>query len=242
MKRVAFFFLLAGAAIVCLIVLRLRQHPTDTAGKKRVLMLGDSIAIGYIREDSISTGYVPLVQKMISDEAVVRYPITSEGNPENCCGTKFGVENMDRWLQIEGGKWDVIHFNWGLHDLKHENSSGTPSELEADPPQSSVEVYEKQLGELVEKMQATGAKLIFSTSTPVPDAKLKPYRSDADVVRYNEAALRVMKEHQVAVVDLYAFIKPRAAELRLPVSVHYNPEGCKALAGEVTKAVKMALK
>jgi len=94
----------------------------------------------------------------------------------------------------------------------------------------------------VGKMKATGAKLIFATSTPVPAGKLQPYRTDADVVRYNNAALRVMEEYKIAVNDLYAFAKPRLAEWQLPVNVHFNPGGCEALAREVVKTLKAALK
>ena len=239
MNRVAFLSLLAGAVIACMVA------PASSPGapaKKRVLIIGDSIAVGFILGDSTSTGYAPLVRDLMADNAVVLWPTTADGKPENGCGTKFGVQNIDRWLQTGGGKWDVIHFNWGLHDLKHETADGKPSELETDPLQSTVEAYEKQLRVLVKKMKATGAKLIFATSTPVPEGKLKPFRSGADVVRYNEAALRVMKENRIAVDDLYAFIKPKMAELQLPANVHFNAEGCKALAEEVAKSVKAALK
>jgi len=204
---------------------------SDSAAKKRVLILGDSISIGY----------TPFVQKMLADEMVVLRPMAKNGKAENCSGTKSGVANIDRWLLIEGGKWDVIHFNWGLHDLKHE-VDGKVSTLATDPPQSTVEAYEKQLREIVTKLKATGAKLVFATTTPVPEGPLSPYRADADVVRYNEAALRVMKENGVAVDDLYAFVKPQEAKVQLPANVHFNPEGYKALAEAVVKSIRAALK
>ena len=37
--------------------------------------------------------------------------------PENGSSTDTGVRKLKDWLGE--GKWDVIHFNWGLHDLKH---------------------------------------------------------------------------------------------------------------------------
>lgn len=203
----------------------------DSPAKKRVLILGDSISIGY----------TPFLQKILGDEMVVLRPMAKNGKAENCSGTKAGVANIDRWLLIEGGKWDVIHFNWGLHDLKHE-VDGKVSTLATDPPQSTVEAYEKQLREIVAKMKATGAKLILATTTPVPEGKLSPYRSDADVVRYNEAALRVARENSIAVDDLYAFVKPQEARIQRPENVHFTDEGSKALAEEVAKSVRAALK
>ncbi|CAN5905425.1 SGNH/GDSL hydrolase family protein [soil metagenome] len=204
----------------------------DAPAKKRILLLGDSISIGY----------TPIVQKTMAEEAVVQRPMKADGKPENCSGTTNGITNIDRWLQIEGGKWDVVHFNWGLHDIKHVDAKGAVSNLESDAPQASLEAYEKQVRELVAKLKATGAKLIFATTTPVPDAVLKPWRTNADVIRYNEVALKIMKENQIAVDDLYTFMKPKLAELQLPANVHYKPEGYQALGGEVVKAIQGVLK
>lgn len=211
----------------------LTASSADPPAKKRVLILGDSISIGY----------TPIVQKMLADEMTVLRPMAKNGRPENCSGTTAGVAHIDRWLLIDGGKWDVIHFNWGLHDLKHVKPDGAASDLATDPPQAMVEVYEKQLREIVAKLKATGAKLIFATTTPVPAGKMKVYRSDADAVRYNEVAMRVMKENGIAINDLYAFAKPRLAELQIqPANVHFTAKGSQALAEEVVKALRAAVK
>ncbi|MEI6535957.1 MAG: SGNH/GDSL hydrolase family protein [Verrucomicrobiaceae bacterium] len=180
------------------------------------------------------------MQKILAEESMVVRP-TKNGKAENCNGTKTGVGNIDRWLEIEGGKWDVIHFNWGLHDMKRE-IDGKPSSRPADPPQSTVQAYEKQLRQIVEKLKATGARLIFSTTTPVPEGCTTPYREDGDVILYNAVALRVMTENHIAVNDLYAFVKPREAELQLPKNVHFKPEGYKAIGEQVAAAIKASLK
>ncbi len=204
----------------------------DAPAKKRVLILGDSISIGY----------TPVVQKLLAEEMVVLRPMNKAGKPENCSGTTAGIQHIDRWLQIDGGKWDVIHFNWGLHDLKHVKPDGAASDAAADPPQATVEVYEKQLREIVAKLKATGAKLIFATTTPVPDGAMKVYRTDVDAVRYNEAALKVMKENGITVNDLYAFAKPQLKDIQIqPANVHFTPKGSEALGAEVVKAIRAAL-
>jgi lysophospholipase L1-like esterase len=266
MKRLVLLALLVGAAVTALLLALPRKAPSaavtpvnsapamaavssqpksptvpEAAHKKRVLLLGDSIAVGYAVSGIASTGYAPFVRANLANQAVVCWPAKEDGKPENCCGTGFGLENIDRWLQIEGGKWDVIHFNWGLHDIKHQTSEGKPSALETDSPQASLVVYEQQLKELVAKMKATGAKLIFATSTPVPVGKIAPWRSDADAVSYNEAALRVMKDNQVAVDDLYSIIKPRLPQLQQPSNIHFTKAGCQVLAAEVAKAIEKAL-
>lgn len=230
MKRSVFTLLLASVCVAALCP----AGAAEAGAKKRVLILGDSISIGY----------TPFVQKMLADEMTVLRPMNKNGKAENCSGTTAGVANIDRWLQIEGGKWDVIHFNWGLHDLKHMKADGkTTSDLATDPPQASVEVYEKQLREIVAKLKATGARLVFATTTPVPEEPMKVYRKNADVIRYNEAALRVMKDNAVAVNDLYGFALPQLKEIQIqPANVHFTPKGSEVLAAEVVKAVRAALK
>jgi hypothetical protein len=207
----------------------------DAPAKKRLLILGDSISIGY----------TPYVQKMLADEMVVLRPMRDD-KPENCSGTTAGIANIDRWLQIDGGKWDVIHFNWGLHDLKHVkpgDPKGAASDSPTDPPQATVEVYERNLREIVGKLKATGAKLIFATTTPVPEGKMGVYRTDTDAVKYNEAALKVMKENNIALNDLYTFVKPQMKEIqKQPANVHFTEPGSEALAKQVVAAVRAALK
>lgn len=204
----------------------------QAADKPRVLILGDSISIGY----------TPVVQKLLESEMTVLRPMAKNGKAENCSDTQAGVTHIDRWLQIDGGKWDIIHFNWGLHDLKHMKADGkTASDQATDPVNNTVEVYEKNLREIVAKLKATGAKLIFATTTPCPDAPMKVYRRNADVIRYNEAALRIMKDTGVAIDDLYAFAQPQLKTIQMqPANVHFTPAGSEALGAEVVKAIKAA--
>src|SRR5688572_11788905 len=77
---------------------------TDVAGLPRVLIIGDSISIGYT---------VP-TREALQGVANVHRPLT------NCEATVVGLVRLDEWLATGGAdkKWDVIHFNWGLHDMK----------------------------------------------------------------------------------------------------------------------------
>jgi lysophospholipase L1-like esterase len=180
----------------------------------RVLLIGDSISIGYTLE----------VRKLLAGKANAhRIPVN--GGP-----TSRGVAELDRWLGTN--HWDVIHFNWGLHDLKVMTNGQHQVEF-AD--------YEANLRQLVVKLKATGAKLIWASTTPVPKGKLNPPRGEADVVRYNAAALRVMKETGVPVNDLHAFALPRLAEIQRPVNVHFTPAGSAQLARPVAEAITAAL-
>jgi arylsulfatase A-like enzyme/lysophospholipase L1-like esterase len=180
----------------------------------RVLLIGDSISIGYTLE----------VRKLLAGKANV-HRIPMNGGP-----TTRGVEQLDKWLGT--GRWDVVHFNWGLHDLKIMTNGEHQVELAQ---------YEANLRQLVKKLKASGAKLIWASTTPVPDGKLNPPRHPVDVVRFNEAALRVMKESGVTVNDLYAFALPLLSEIQLPSNVHFKPEGSVELAKPVADAIAAAL-
>jgi len=161
--------------------------------------------------------------------------------PENCAGTDKGLANTDRWLAAEGGKWDVIHFNFGLHDLKRvDPKTGRNSNDPEDPRQTELADYRKQLEVIVDKLQKTGAKLVFATTTPYPEG-VRPHRDVADAARYNEVAVELMKSRGIAIDDLHAFALPRLAKLQRPKNVHFSPEGSQQLARRVVRSIRRAL-
>lgn len=197
-----------------------------------VLILGDSISIGYTLQ----------VRKLLAGKANVFRPVSSDGKrPMNCEGTTLGLQQIDSWLT--GHKWSVIHFNWGLHDLKHvtavdrTKNSNKPS----DPCQASVEEYSRNLEILVGKLKATGARLIFATTTPVVQGTTNPLREADAPARYNTAALKIMQAHAIEVNDLYAVSKPQLAKIQLPRNVHFKPNGSQTLAQLVAGTIEAAL-
>ena len=193
----------------------------DVAGLPRVLIIGDSISIGY----------QPALREALAGKANVHRPAA------NCGPTMRGVEQIEQWLG--DGKWDVIHFNFGLHDVRHFDDAGKATDADKGHRQVSDVDYEKNLDMLVNRMKKTGAKLIFALTTPVPDGS--PGRIKGDEVKYNEIARRVMQRHGVAIDDLYSFALPRLAEIQLPANVHFKPEGSKMLAEQVASSILKAL-
>jgi len=193
----------------------------DVAGLPRVLIIGDSISIGY----------QPALREALAGKANVHRPAA------NCGPTMRGVEQIEQWLGE--GKWDVIHFNFGLHDVRHFDDAGKATDADKGHRQVSDADYEKNLDMLVNRMKKTGAKLIFALTTPVPDGS--PGRIKGDEVKYNEIARRVMQRHGVAIDDLYSFALPRLAEIQLPANVHFKPEGSKVLAEQVASSILKAL-
>ena len=179
----------------------------------RVLLIGDSISIGYTAP----------VRDLLKGKANVHR------NPGNGGPTTNGLANLKKWL--DSGKWDVIHFNWGLHDLKF---------MSDGKRQVDTEAYEKNLRELVRQLKATGAKLIWATTTPVPEG-VTPPRKNEDVLTYNAIAQTIMEENQITVDDLYSFALPRLAEIQQPANVHFTPQGSATLAKYVAASIESAL-
>ena len=171
----------------------------------RVLLIGDSV----------SRGYTQAVRKLLAGKANVHRA------PENCGPTANGLKKLPIWLGDV--KWDVIHFNFGIHDRK------TPL---AD--------YESRLDTIAAQLKAKGTKVIWASTTPVGEGGMKD-ATDADLVQRNEAAARVMQKHGIAIDDLYTFIKPDLAKFQNPKDVHFTGPGYDRLAEQVARSIESAV-
>jgi hypothetical protein len=187
---------------------------TDDPALPRVLLIGDSISIGYT---------LPTRARLEGRANVHRIPVN--GGP-----TIRGLESLDQWLG--SGRWDVIHFNWGLHDLRF---------MDDGKHQVAIEVYEKNLRDLVGRLKRTGAVLIWASTTPVPDAEVTPPRKSGDVIIYNAAAKRVMDENGIRINDLYTVALPQLSTIQLPANVHYTDSGYDALGERVAASIREVL-
>ena len=196
----------------------------DTPGLLRVLLIGDSISIGYT---------VP-VREMLKGKANVHRPLT------NCGPTTNGVAKIDSWLG--DGRWDVIHFNWGLHDLKYMGPNGenlTDPKARGSHQQVPPKEYEANMRKLVATLKKTGAKLIWRSTTPVPEGCKG--RVVGDSAKYNRIAKKIMVENKISIDDQYSFALAKQEEIQRPANVHFSTNGSKALAAEAVKAIEAAL-
>ena len=191
------------------------QPVADAPRLPRVLLIGDSISIGYT---------VP-VRDLLKGVANV-HRIPENGGP-----TTRGLARLNEWLGTN--QWDVIHFNWGLHDLRLESNGRHQVDLDE---------YERNLLRLLDCLQRTGATLIWASTTPVPPDVKGPRRDPADVPRYNEAARRVMDAAGARINDLCAFTKPRIARIQIPQNVHFTTAGSAELARPVAREIREALR
>ena len=169
-------------------------------------------------------GYTLPVRRLLNGLANVHRPLENGGPTIN------GRPKLDGWLRAD--PWRVIHFNFGLHDLRI---------METGQHQVELPAYEDNLRAMVGRLKQTGAKLIWATTTPVPVGKVSPARNAADVIEYNLAARRIMLENGIEIDDLFTLVLPRLSTLQLPVNVHYKPEGYEVMAAQVARSIRAAL-
>lgn len=184
---------------------------TDRPELPRVLLIGDSVSIGYTLA----------VREALDGVANVHRPAI------NCASSVRGLQGLDKWLGKK--KWDVIHFNWGLHDLRYDKGKQNVPLAE----------YKANLRLLVARLKETGAKLVWASITPVPVGSSG--RSPEDVLAYNAVAAGIMKENGIPTNDLYALALPRLAKIQLPKNAHFTMDGSEVLSAQVAASILKAL-
>ena len=199
----------------------------DNPNLPNVLLIGDSISIGY-------TAYV---RRQLQGKADV-YRIPTNGR-----NSAYGAQNLDKWLAKQPLQWDVIHFNWGLWDLcyrhpeskvqgKRDKVKGTLTE--------SLEGYRGNLEKIVARLKQTNAKLIWCATTPVP--KGEAGRKLGDDLKYNQVAEQVMKASDVSVNDLHSHALEKLPETMVREGdVHFTEPGYIHLANKVAAEISSVL-
>ena len=191
--------------------------------KPKILIVGDSISLGY----------TPYVREDLQGIAEVYH---NRGNAQH---TGTGLDSIETWIGTKD--WDIIQFNWGLWDLcyRHPDSK---TQGNRDKVHGTItyelEDYGKNLDSIVQWMKAkSDAKLIFVTTTYVPEDEAGRYQEDA--IRYNQLAKRIMEENGVVINDIYeASRRIHRHYGKDSGDVHYLPEGYRALAKEITDFLK----
>src|SRR4051794_36308056 len=192
-------------------------EPTGT-GLPKVVLIGDSIRLGY----------APEVGERLAGKAVVVSPPANGGDSANV------LAHLDEWVIRQQPA--VVHLNCGLHDLKRSRADGRH--------QVEIDRYVEHLRRIVAGIRSeTSAALIFADTTPILDERHARRGADfdrveADVRRYNDAAVAIMSELGVPVDDLHGVVAQGGPEVMLgPDGTHYTPAGYDRLAEAVTDCV-----
>src|SRR5258708_547604 len=188
---------------------------------KRVVLLGDSIRLGYERA----------VRQALGDVGLVWGPATLTLHTFDLL-THF-------WPWVVCQHPDVVHLNAGHWDsrrvVRGEDGNVVPPHL-----------YSATLGRLFHLLKAhTQAHIVWATTTPAFAEGFEgfvrrhnlPGRNYADIPLYNAISLDVARSYNVTVNDLGAYVeKEGPASLMLSDGIHFTPTGYEQL-GIVTADV-----
>jgi acyl-CoA thioesterase-1 len=188
----------------------------------RVLVIGDSISMNYHEAAKAALAGVANYHR----------------NEGNAASSAQGVRNMELWLGNYREKaWDVIQFNHGLHDLKQPYDANTDSWGDYTV---SLADYKANLEKEIAILRKTGARLIWCSTTPVPNDNPSAYarRKGASKI-FNDAALEVMRRHpDILITDLHAVVdgSPVFDNWRTGKDVHFYQKEEQKLLGEAVAA------
>lgn len=178
---------------------------------KKVLLLGDSIRLGY----------QPFVQNGLKEEAEV------VGPEENGRFSKYTLWGVNLWLD-QYGKPDIVHWNNGLWDLHHEFPM-----VEA---LTSLEEYLENLTRILNELERTGAAIIFATTTPIhPNGK---GRSNKEIDCYNQAAIKLMSSRNIEINDLNRLVKENLQDNICEDLLHLTEEGYRKCAEQTIAIIR----
>jgi acyl-CoA thioesterase-1 len=181
------------------------------ATRKNVLIIGDSLSIGY----------TPPVAALLADIALVQHAPwdTQDGGAEE---TAYLDQCLDNWLHSPSGvpiSVDLIWFNSGMHNL------GAPGSLPTPGQGGDYGVYAGQLASatarLVEYAARTKTKLLYGLTTPW----LCTAATDAVISGVlNANATAIMAANNITVVDQHTPIVEKCGAA--PTEKCFGLTGC----------------
>jgi len=170
--------------------------------------------------------YQPLVKERLAKECEVYVP------DENCQFSLYALSSLERWLE-SFPKPDIVHFNVGLHDVGH-NPNRVPNQIPLD-------MYIGNLNFILRRLNQTGARILWATTTPVhpkqPFSDMEWAWRNEEIDSYNEKATVLMKQNNIYVNDLHGLVLSRLDTYLSEDHVHLSAEGKKSCAAAVCEAI-----
>lgn len=180
---------------------------------KNILLIGDSIRLGYDRA----------VRKSLEGIANVYAP------EENCRFASYVLRYLHEYQElVPEGKVDILHWNAGLWDCLR---------LFEEEPHTPIDVYAYYIERICIRIKKLmpDAQVIFATCTHVQSEKMRKEfkRYNEEIDAYNAAAVAVVKKYGFAINDLCA-VSARLPEEAHSDTVHYyTPMGTEAFTKQV---------
>lgn len=193
---------------------------------KKVLLLGDSIRMGY----------GPFIKKELEKNFQVIFP---EENGRDTTTTLWQANQMFKLF----GDFDVIHWNNGYWDMNAEAPMTEPLH-----PLCEYEYFLKRMALFFSKHSK---RTIFATTMPVKgDGKGvdnsgtgTEINYDNDLVeKYNNAAKLIMDECKIEINDLYQFCLIDNNYYKCPDNLHLTENGNRIIARRISQVIQNSVK
>lgn len=193
---------------------------------KKVLLLGDSICMGYGN----------YVRNLLKGKCEVYYDEKDNG--------RFAAYTLWQANQFfkNYGKFDVVHWNNGYWDMNIESPM-----IDAMHP---IEEYIHFLKRIISEIRFNGAEIIFATTTPIikrgsaidnsGTGMIISYDNDW-VIKYNDAAKKLMTEYKVTVNDLYSLMLNDKNYYKCEDMLHLVDKGYRICAEQVARLIEEKL-
>jgi len=191
--------------------------------RKNILIVGDSVSIGY----------TPVVAALMNESSFVQHsPWGGDGGAEE---SLYGFRCIDNLIRAPDGTAlspDILMFNWGLHNslypCTNPNPDGTPPPAhskacttgQSGPPADYAPYLEKIVAFLQAAPALKSTKLVFAITSP--DLCNKPI--DDIQVSLNAQAVAIMAKHDIPTIDLYKAITGKCGAV--PQHECFNHTGC----------------
>lgn len=199
--------------------------------KKKVIFFGDSITQAGVGP----TGYITVLQQMFAkDGRDKKYDLIGAGIGGN--------KVYDLYLRLEDDvlskKPDLVFIYIGINDVWHKRSHGTGTDADK---------FERFYHRLIDKIKASGAKVVICTPTVIGEKKDFVNELDGDLNKYSEMIRSIAKAKEVELLDLrkatLEYINKnnpenKASGILTSDAVHMNETGNKFLAEQFEKFLK----
>lgn len=166
------------------------------------VLMAENLPKVLIIADGIHLGTARTAAGALKGRADVTVPATGLGDS----GAALGA--LDELLGET--KWDLIHFNFGFADLRHVDpktkSVRVMSRYAGGRRVTGPEDYEANLRKIVARLKATGARLVWASSTPLVGTKYDGVYESGSEITYNSIAAKIMKEEKIPTNDMHAWV------------------------------------
>ena len=190
---------------------------------KKVLLLGDSIRMGY--DD--------FVKELLDGKCEVYYDPEDNGR-----FSAYTLWQMNQFFR-HYGEFDVVHWNNGYWDMNIE----APMIEAIHPLDEYIHFLKRNLTEI----RRHGARPIFATTTPIlsPGVAADVTGTGADHIHYNDvwvqeyntAAIALMKSENVPINDLYTLCKEDPHYYKCEDLLHLTEKGYRRCAEQTAAMI-----